>query len=64
LLTIRRRKSMVPITDAWVEYQVGAERRRQRVGGLVVNRDRMDTVTHAIDEWVEVPDLPFEADSA
>jgi hypothetical protein len=64
LVTIRRRKSMVPITDAWVEYQVGAERRRQRVGALVVNRDQMDTVTHAIDEWVEVPDLPFEADGA
>jgi hypothetical protein len=64
LLTIRRRKTMVPITDAWVEYQVGAERRRQRVGGLVVNRDQIDTVTLAVDVWVEVPDLPFEAGGA
>ena len=64
LLTIRRRKTMVPITDAWVEYQVGAERRRQRVGGLVVNRDQIDSVTLAVDEWVEVPDLPFEAGGA
>jgi hypothetical protein len=64
LLTIRRRKAMVPITDAWVEYNVGAERRRRRVGPLVVNRDQVDVVTLAVDEWVEVPDLPFEAGGA
>jgi hypothetical protein len=64
LMTIRRRKAMVPITDAWIEYQVGAERRRRRVGALVVNREQIDTVAHAVDEWVEVPDSPFEAGGA
>ena len=64
LLTIRRRNAMVPITDAWVEYSVGAERRRHRVGALVVNRDQIDMVAHAVDEWVEVPDLPFEPGGA
>ena len=61
LLTIRRRRPMVPITDAWIEYVAGGERRRRRVGALVVNRDEIDTVALAIDEWVELPDLPFGA---
>lgn len=61
LLTIRRRKSMVPVTDAWIEYQAGSERRRLRAGPLLVNRDQIDSVINAIDEWVELPDLPFQA---
>ena len=52
---------MVPVTDAWIEYETGSERRRLRVGALVVNRDQIDSVTNAIDEWVELPDLPFQA---
>lgn len=60
LLTIRRRKSMVPVTDAWIEYETGSERRRLRVGALVVNRDQIDSVNNAIDEWVELPELPFQ----
>jgi hypothetical protein len=64
LMTILRRKSMVPITDAWIDYQVGTERRRRRVGALVVNREQIDTVAYAVDEWSEMPDLPFEAGGA
>jgi hypothetical protein len=64
LLTIRRRKPMVPVTDAWIEYEAGSERRRVRVGALVVNRDQIDSVINAIDEWVELPDLPFHADGS
>ena len=62
LVTIRRRKAMVPITDAWIEYHVGGERRRRRVGGLVVNRGQVDTITHAVDEWVELPEVHVRAD--
>ena len=62
LVTIRRRKVMVPITDAWIEYHAGGERRRRRVGGLVVNRGQVDTITHAVDEWVELPDVHVPAD--
>lgn len=64
LMTIRRRKTMVPLTDAWIEYQVASERRRRRAGALVVNREQIDSVTNAIDEWVELPDLPFQADGS
>lgn len=64
LTTILRRKPMVPMTDAWIEYTAGAERRRRRVGALIMNRQQIDTVAHAVDEWVELPDLPFQAGSS
>jgi hypothetical protein len=64
LMTIRRRKTMVPLTDAWIEYQTGVERRRRRAGALVVNREQIDSVINAIDEWVELPDLPVQADGS
>jgi hypothetical protein len=64
LATILRRKPMVPMTDAWIEYTAGAERRRRRVGALIMNRQQIDTVAHAVDEWVELPDLPFQAGSS
>lgn len=61
LLTIRRRKAMVPFTDAWIEYSAGNERRRRRVGALVINREQIDSVVNAVDEWVELPDLLLQA---
>ncbi|HUP55467.1 MAG TPA: hypothetical protein VM408_08165, partial [Methylomirabilota bacterium] len=64
LMTIRRRKTMVPLTDAWIEYQTGVERRRRRAGALVVNREQIDSVINAIDEWAELPDLPVQADGS
>jgi hypothetical protein len=64
LMTIIRRKPMVPMTDAWIDYTAGGERRRRRVGALIVNRERIDTVAHAVDEWSELPDLPYRADSS
>jgi hypothetical protein len=64
LMTIIRRKPMVPMTEAWIEYLAGGERRRRRVGALIVNCEQIDTVAHAVDEWSELPDLPFQADSS
>ena len=64
LMTIRRRKTMVPLTDSWIEFQSGAERHRRRAGPLVVNVEQIDSVINAIDEWVELPDLPIQADGS
>ena len=64
LMTIIRRKPMVPMTDAWIEYLSGGERRRRRVGALIVNREQIDTVAHAVDEWSELPDLPYRAENS
>ena len=55
----RRRQPMVPLTNAWVEYGSGDKRQRRRVGTLVVNRDLVDWIVPAIDDEVELPDLPL-----
>ena len=60
--SIRRRKPMVPLTDAWIEFATPAGRERRRVGTVVVNREQVDWIVPAIDDEVELPDLPLSAD--
>ena len=60
--SMRRRETMVPITDAWIEYQSGAVRQRRRVGAVVVNRERIDWIVPAADDEVEMPDVPLKVD--
>lgn len=62
LLAIRRRKAMVPLTEAWIEYGSGSIRQRRRVGAVVVNRETIDWVVPALDDEVEMPDLPLAAE--
>lgn len=62
LLAIRRRRPMVPLTDAWIEYHGSGEHQRRRVGVLVVNRDQIDVIEHALDEAIELPELPIQSD--
>jgi hypothetical protein len=60
--SIRRRRAMVPLTDAWIEFPSVAGRQRRRVGTVVVNREQIDWIVPAIDDEVEMPDLPLSAD--
>lgn len=60
--SIRRRKTMVPLTEAWIEYSVGSVRQRRRVGAVVVNREQVDWIVPALDDEVELPDLPLQAE--
>jgi len=57
----RRRRPMVPITDAWIEYVSGKTRQRRRVSALIVNRHLVDWIVPAIDDEVEMPDIPLSA---
>jgi hypothetical protein len=59
---IRRRKPMVPLTDAWIEFPSPSGRQRRRVGTVVVNREQIDWIVPAIDDEIEMPDLPLSAD--
>jgi hypothetical protein len=55
-VVIHRRAPMVPLTEAWVERQVGAEWDEHRIGTVVLNRDRMDWVVATWDDssrWIE-----------
>jgi hypothetical protein len=57
-----RRKPMVPLTEAWFEFSTAAGRQRHRAGTVVVNRERIDWIVPAIDNEVEIPDLPLSAE--
>lgn len=59
---IRRRKPMVPLTDAWIEFPSNTGRQRRRVGAVVVNREQIDWIVPAVDDEIEMPDLPLGAD--
>jgi hypothetical protein len=60
--SMRRRKTMVPLTDAWIEYSVGGTRHRRRAAAVVVNREQIDWVVPALDDEVEMPDLPLQTE--
>jgi len=61
LQQIRRRKPMVPLTEAWIEYQADGEVHRARVGVIIVNREVLDWVRLSHDDEVRLPDLPAES---
>ncbi len=58
LLAIRRRKAMVPLTDAWVEFSIGAVRQRRQAAALVINREQIDWISNADDEDILSPEMP------
>lgn len=57
LASFSRRKPMVPLTEAWIEYDARAARQRLRVATVIVNRRRVEWIVEADDDEVEMPDL-------
>jgi len=57
----RRRRPMVPLTEAWIEYVSGKTRQRRRVGTLIVNRQLVDWIVPAIEDEIEMPEIPLSA---
>lgn len=55
--SFRRRKSMVPLTDAWIDYDIGDTHQRRRVSSLIVNRLLVEWIVEAVDHEVEMPGL-------
>jgi hypothetical protein len=60
--SFRHRKPMIPLTEAWIEYDEGKIRQRRRVATLVVNRHQVDWIVEALDEEVELPDIPLQSE--
>lgn len=60
---ITRRKPMVPLTDAWVDYDSAHGHQRHRSGTVVVNREQMDWIVPAQGEEIEYPDLPIKTET-
>jgi hypothetical protein len=50
IASVGGRPTMVPLTDAWIEYWSGGERKHQSTGTIVVNRDRADWMRLVTDE--------------
>jgi hypothetical protein len=46
---LHRRSPMIPLTDAVVDYPLGGELHRQRVGTVIVNRSRIDHIIEAVE---------------
>ena len=60
LQQVRRRKPIVPLTEAWIEYRSGAQQHRARVGTILVNHELWDWIRLSRDEEIRLPDLPAE----
>ena len=52
---LQRRKPMVPLTDARIEFTLGGEVREARVATLVFNRDKVEWVTAVEPDRAEFP---------
>ena len=57
---LRLRRTMVALTESWIEYPCEGEVHRGRVGTIIVNRDAMDWIHLSADDEVRLPDLPAE----
>lgn len=60
LQQVRRQKTMVALTESWIEYQSDAQTHRARVGTILVNRELWDWIRLSRDDEVGLPDLPAE----
>ena len=58
VVAFHRRKAMVPLTDARIEYTFHGERRETRVDTVIVNREQIDWVEAVLPSQVEFPDGP------
>jgi len=65
LAGLHRRGPMVPLTDAVIDYAIGGEWQRQRVGSLIVNRSGIDHIIETPEHDISVIDrMPGELDAA
>ena len=55
---LRRRKAMVPLTDARIDYRSGSTVLHRSVGVVVLNREQIDWIVPAVDDMPAMPDLP------
>jgi len=44
MASLRQRPAMIPLTQAWIEYWSGDERRHRSTGTIIINRDRADWI--------------------
>jgi hypothetical protein len=57
---LRLRRTMVPLTESWIEYLADGEAHRGRVGTIIVNREVIDWIRVSTGDEVRLPDLSVE----
>jgi hypothetical protein len=62
VLAVRRKRSIVPLTDAAIEYQSGGIRIQRRSSTILFNRELADWILPTVDEAIEYPDIPISKD--
>lgn len=58
IASMRRRRPMVAMTDAIIEYTVDRVRQERRAGVVILNRDCVDWVVEGVDEEIMTVDVP------
>ena len=58
VVAIRRRKTMVPLTDARIEYTIRGEQRETQVDTVIVNREQIDWVQELMPTAKQFPQAP------
>jgi hypothetical protein len=59
LTAIRRRKTMVPLTEATIDYVSAGAHQRRKAGAVVINREKIDVLARAFEEDLETLELPM-----
>jgi hypothetical protein len=58
IVAMRRRKTMVPLTDARIEYTIHGEQRETQVDTVIINREQIDWVQELMPTATEFPQEP------
>lgn len=58
LASFQHRPPMVPLTEAWIAYELAGRAGRFQLGTLIVNRDLTDSFERMVDAGTEPPHLP------
>jgi hypothetical protein len=61
---LRRRRPIVALTDAVIEYWVGRERQRRRVSTVLINRELADMIVEGNEEEDELAGLEMPVDTS
>jgi hypothetical protein len=59
--SLRRRKPMVALTDAVIEFVVESAPQVRRAGVVIVNRDAVDWIVEGHDAEVVMPEMPVDS---
>ena len=58
IASFQHRKTMVPLTDAWIEYRLADKPMRVSLGTIVVNRELANWFQLTAEDQVEPPEMP------